>query len=141
MSSILFQRITKIKEARPDVKLIVIDPRRTATCESADLHLPVKSGTDVWLFNGLLHYLANNGAIDHGFVAAHTNGISDALAAAEASSADLLTVAKICKLDPKDLLTFYQLFSGSKKSSPHFLKGLINPLRAPIKLTALSIAT
>ena len=55
---ILFQRITRIKEARPDLQIVVIDPRRTATCELADLHLPVKPGTDVWLFNGLLCYLA-----------------------------------------------------------------------------------
>ncbi|MGZ9711762.1 molybdopterin-dependent oxidoreductase [Glaciimonas sp. GNP009] len=121
---ILFQRITKIKESRPDMKLIVIDPRRTATCESADLHLPVKSGTDVWLFNGLLHYLANNGMTDSGFVDEYTNGSSEALAAAAASSPDLLTVAKICKLDPQDLLTFYQLFAGSKKVITAFSQGV-----------------
>jgi len=54
---ILFQRLTRAKEARPDMKIVVVDPRRTATCELADLHLPVKPGTDVWLFNGLLAYL------------------------------------------------------------------------------------
>jgi assimilatory nitrate reductase catalytic subunit len=66
---ILFQRIARAKEARPEMKLVVIDPRRTATCDLADLHLPVKPGTDVWLFNGLLSYLARIGALDSGFVA------------------------------------------------------------------------
>jgi anaerobic selenocysteine-containing dehydrogenase len=62
---------------------VVIDPRRTATCELADLHLPVKPGTDVWLFNGLLSYLAKQGVVDAGFVAAHTEGLDAALAVAE----------------------------------------------------------
>ncbi|HKE95519.1 MAG TPA: molybdopterin-dependent oxidoreductase, partial [Povalibacter sp.] len=51
---ILFQRITAAKQQRPEMKIVVIDPRRTATCEFADLHLPIRAGTDVWLFNGLL---------------------------------------------------------------------------------------
>lgn len=53
---ILFQRIAKIRETRPQMKLVVIDPRRTATCELADLHLPLKAGSDVWLFNGLFSF-------------------------------------------------------------------------------------
>ncbi|KAF4000017.1 molybdopterin-dependent oxidoreductase [Glaciimonas immobilis] len=121
---ILFQRITTIKETRPDVKIVVIDPRRTATCESADLHLPVKQGTDVWLFNGLLHYLSQNGLTDSGFVDNHTNGVSGALSAAEASSAELMTVAKICKIDPNDLLTFYHLFASTKKVITAFSQGV-----------------
>ncbi|PUA16345.1 nitrate reductase [Glaciimonas sp. PCH181] len=121
---ILFQRISKIRETRPEVKLIVIDPRRTATCELADLHLPIKPGTDVWLFNGLLHYLAHNGAIDQGFVDDHTNGVSAALAAAEVGGVDVATVAKICKIDPQDLLDFYQLFASSKKVITAFSQGV-----------------
>ncbi|MBV8806189.1 MAG: molybdopterin-dependent oxidoreductase, partial [Sinobacteraceae bacterium] len=46
---VLFGRITSEKERRPELKIVVIDPRRTPTCELADLHLPIKSGTDVWL--------------------------------------------------------------------------------------------
>ena len=64
------------------MKIVVIDPRRTATCELADLHLPVKAGTDVWLFNGLLSYLNRIGEVDPAFVADHTNGFDAALATA-----------------------------------------------------------
>ena len=45
------------------MKIVVIDPRRTATCELADLHLPVRAGTDVWLFNGLLAFLHQHGTV------------------------------------------------------------------------------
>ena len=36
------------------MRIVVIDPRRTATCEGADLHLPLAPGSDVALFTGLL---------------------------------------------------------------------------------------
>jgi sulfite reductase (NADPH) flavoprotein alpha-component len=55
-------------------KLIVVDPRRTATAERADLFLQIKAGTDLALLNGLLHLLVESDAIDADFIAAHTEG-------------------------------------------------------------------
>lgn len=55
-------------------KLIVADPRRTETADRADLHLQLRPGTDLALLNGLLHLLAENGDIDAGFIAEHTEG-------------------------------------------------------------------
>ena len=49
---VLYQRIVEAKERRPALRVVVIDPRRTPTCDIADLHLPLRAGTDVWLFNG-----------------------------------------------------------------------------------------
>ena len=121
---ILFQRIARIKETRPHAKLVVIDPRRTATCELADLHLPVKAGTDVWLFNGLLSYLAHRGGRDNAFIAAHTNGFEATLAAADADCADPATVARICKVDLADLLDFYALFAGTERVVTGFSMGV-----------------
>lgn len=57
-------------------KLIVVDPRRTATADAADLYLPIKPGTDLALLNGLLHLLVENGDIDQTFIAEHTDGWS-----------------------------------------------------------------
>lgn len=118
---ILFQRITRLKEARPEVQVVVIDPRRTATCEVADLHLPVKPGTDVWLFNGLLSYLAREGAANTAFVELHTSGLDQTLAAADLSLAE---VAAKCRLDPADLLKFYQLFAATEKVVTGFSQGV-----------------
>ena len=50
---VLFRRIMDAKAAR-GTKLVVIDPRRTASCDGADLHLPLTIGSDVALFNRLL---------------------------------------------------------------------------------------
>jgi assimilatory nitrate reductase catalytic subunit len=110
----LFQRILRAREQRPEMKLVVIDPRRTASCELADLHLPIKPGTDVWLFNGLLQYLAQSGAVDAGFVDAHTSGREAALAAS-AACADPAFVAEACRIDVEQLLAFYRLFGAHDK--------------------------
>ncbi|CAN5123310.1 hypothetical protein BH11ACT7_BH11ACT7_15850 [soil metagenome] len=69
---ILFLRMADRLKA--GAKLIVVDPRRTATADRADLYLQIKPGTDLALMNGLLHLLLENNAIDHDFIAAHTEG-------------------------------------------------------------------
>ena len=69
---ILFLRMMdRVKEG---AKLIVVDPRRTATAAKADLYLPVRPGTDMALLNGLLKLIVDAGQIDEEFIAEHTNG-------------------------------------------------------------------
>src|ERR1700734_2628172 len=97
---VLFRRMVEEKERRPELKLVVIDPRRTATAEIADLHLPVRSGTDVLLFNGLLTSLRRRGMTDARFVDAPPSGASLALDVAEASAPDVHTVARACHIEP-----------------------------------------
>jgi sulfite reductase (NADPH) flavoprotein alpha-component len=69
---ILFLRM--MDRVRAGAKLIVADPRRTATADKAHLFLPVKPGTDLALLNGLLHLIVANGHVDETFVAEHTDG-------------------------------------------------------------------
>ncbi|KTC60197.1 nitrate reductase [Pseudomonas savastanoi] len=71
---ILFRRLEEAKSRRPQMKLIVIDPRRTDTCELADLHLAIQPGTDVALFHGILNVLISESLVDPEFIAAHTQG-------------------------------------------------------------------
>jgi assimilatory nitrate reductase catalytic subunit len=132
----LYQRIARAKEARPRMKVVVIDPRRTATCDVADLHLPLKPGSDVWLFNGLLAYLATQGAIDRDFVAAHTAGLGEALEAA-GQSGSLLDVAKACRLDPQQLLAFYELFAKTEKTVTAFTMGVNQSSSGADKVNAI----
>ena len=70
---ILFLRM-KDRMKRTGAKLIVVDPRRTATAEAADLFLQIEPGTDIALCNGLLHLLVEADAIDHDFIAEFTEG-------------------------------------------------------------------
>jgi NADPH-dependent sulfite reductase flavoprotein alpha-component len=69
---ILYLRM--MERVRAGAKLIVVDPRRTATAAKADLFLQVNPGTDLALLNGLLALLVANGQVDTEFIAAHTDG-------------------------------------------------------------------
>jgi assimilatory nitrate reductase catalytic subunit len=132
----LYQRLARAKETRPQMKVVVIDPRRTATCDLADLHLPLKPGSDVWLFNGLLAYLSTHGALDGAFVDAHTAGLGEALDAA-GQSGSLLDVAKACKLDPQQLLAFYELFAKTEKTVTAFTMGVNQSSSGADKVNAI----
>ena len=129
----LFQRIAKARETRPGLRIVVVDPRRTATCELADLHLPIKPGTDVWLFNGLLSYLAQNGLADQAYVAAHTEGLEDALAAA----GDAEEAAAACGIDPALLHEFYALFASTPKTVTAFSMGVNQSTSGTDKVNAI----
>src|SRR5690606_16435293 len=59
---------------REGARLIVVDPRRTATADRADLFLQIRPGTDLALLNGLLHLLVADGGIDEEFIREHTDG-------------------------------------------------------------------
>jgi assimilatory nitrate reductase catalytic subunit len=71
---VLFRRLEAAKRARPQMKIIVADPRRTETAAFANLHLQLLPGSDVALFHGLLHLMLWEGRVDNAFIAAHTTG-------------------------------------------------------------------
>ncbi|TXI05605.1 MAG: nitrate reductase [Rhizobium sp.] len=121
---ILFQRIVKAKEKRPDMKIVVLDPRRTVTCELADMHLPLRAGTDVNLFNGLLTYLHQHGVVDTSFVDGHTRDVERTLAIADNTAGDLRSVARACRLEPSALEEFYRLFARTDKVITAFSMGV-----------------
>ena len=74
---VLFRRLEAAKAADPNKRIIVVDPRRTDTCEIADLHLAIEPGTDVALFHGTLHIMLKEGWIDRAFIDTHTDGFDD----------------------------------------------------------------
>jgi assimilatory nitrate reductase catalytic subunit len=121
---VVFQRIVKAKEARPEMKVVVIDPRRTATCDLADMHLPLKAGTDVWLFNGLLSFLSRHGVVNTAFVDAHTQDSSRALVVADNTAGDINAVAKQCGIEPSLLTEFYRLFALTPNTITMFSQGV-----------------
>ena len=80
---VTFDRIKAARKANPDLKLIVADPRRTATAEQADLHLPLRPGTDIALLNALAWALWRCGGIDFDFAREHCRGFDEFLDAIE----------------------------------------------------------
>ena len=109
---VLHQRIEAARMARPGMKIVVIDPRRTATCEGADLHLPLRPGTDVALFAGLLRHLHGLGHAWPGDAEAATHGL------------DPCGTAEACGLDPADLARFFDLFAATPRTVTAFSQGV-----------------
>ncbi|HEU0038012.1 MAG TPA: molybdopterin-dependent oxidoreductase, partial [Verrucomicrobiae bacterium] len=97
---VLWQRV-KRRAARKRVRIVVVDPRRTATTEAAHLHLPIQPGTDVALLNALLHVLIAQGWINERFIRAHTDGWDAVRDVAEAWSP--ARAAKVCGIEEKEI--------------------------------------
>lgn len=121
---VLYQRMLNARRQRPHMKLVVIDPRRTASCDAADLHLPLKPGGDAYLFNGLLAYLADHNAIDRGYIERHTDGFAETLAAARAAVPDVASVARQCELNAADVEQFYRWFAQTPRTVTVFSQGI-----------------
>jgi assimilatory nitrate reductase catalytic subunit len=117
-----FQRIRAAKDANPNLKIVVIDPRRTVTCDIADLHLPLSAGSDTVLFNGLLHYLYTSQAFNPAYVEAHTEGFTEALAAT--GNASVASVAAQCQLNAADVRLFYDWFVHTENTMSLYSQGV-----------------
>jgi assimilatory nitrate reductase catalytic subunit len=120
---VVMQRIQAERERRP-LRLVVIDPRRTATAEGAELHLPLRSGSDVMLFNGLLAWLADQGHTNTAFVGAHTRDAEAALLAARAASMDIAATAQACGLDAGAVEKFFAMFGATERVVTVFSQGV-----------------
>src|SRR5439155_22210904 len=105
---VLYQRMIRNRRER-GAKIVVIDPRRTATGGEADLFLAIEPGTDTALFSGLLVHLVDIGALDRGYVDTHTTGFAEAIARAKEIAPDLAATAAATGLDEGDVARFFHL--------------------------------
>ncbi|UQB41490.1 nitrate reductase [Thiomicrospira microaerophila] len=122
---ILYQRMAQAKRDQPHKKVVVIDPRRTATCDLADLHLAIKPGTDAMLFNGLLAFLAKKNALDKAFIQHNTEGFEQSLAQAEQTAGhDLKQLAQACGVDEADLTQFFDWFANTPRTVSFYSQGV-----------------
>ncbi|MBP0495856.1 nitrate reductase [Pararoseomonas indoligenes] len=118
---VLFQRIAAARAMRPNMRLVIVDPRRTPSAEGADLHLGIRPGSDVALFNALLAHLHDRGLADHSYVYAHTQGLDATLTAAHADAAH---AAQRTGLDPADLATFVDWFASTPRTVTLWSQGI-----------------
>ncbi|WP_431275737.1 molybdopterin-dependent oxidoreductase [Variovorax ureilyticus] len=132
---ILFRRIEDAKAANPAMKIIVADPRRTDTVEIADLFLPIQPGTDVMLFNGMLHLMLWEGWTDARYIAEHTNGFDALKATVRDCTPD--RVAQVCGISKDDLLEAARLFATSSATLSLYCQGLNQSSSGTLKNAAL----
>lgn len=112
---IVFRRMEAAKEANPNLKIVVADPRRTDTCSIADLHLPLKPGTDVPLLQAMLNVIVWEGLVDQDYIEQHTQGFDDI--AEQVRSMTPRKAADICDLDAADIVKAALWFAENKTLS------------------------
>ena len=105
---VLYQRLAAARDGH-GTRIVVIDPRRTATCEIADLHLALRPGTDVAVFAGLMRHLADTGCCDPAWTQPPATGFAAALDAARGAAPSLAAVAETADLPAADLVRFLRL--------------------------------
>ena len=119
---VLFRRLEDAKARDPGVRWIVVDPRRTDTAAMADLHLAIQPGTDVALFNGMLHHLVWEGLLDQAFIDAHTSGFPALKALLREYTPRM--AAEICGIPAQDLVTAAEWFGRSPAALSLYCMGL-----------------
>ena len=133
---VLFQRAEQAK-ARRGARIVTIDPRRTATAELSDLHLPIAPGADSILFCRLLVEIADSDAFDRAYVEAHTSDFELALEQARAVAPDRAIAAARCGLAERDLATFLALWIGAPRVVTAFSQGVNQSAQGTDKVNAI----
>ncbi|MCX7180762.1 MAG: molybdopterin-dependent oxidoreductase, partial [Proteobacteria bacterium] len=119
---VLFRRIEDAKAASPELKIIVVDPRRTDTAAMADLHLAITPGSDAILYSAMLHVMLWEGLVDEAFIAAHTSGF----AALRAQLRELTPAAAAasCGVSADEIITAARWFGAAKAPLSMWCQGL-----------------
>ncbi|MEM7469077.1 MAG: molybdopterin-dependent oxidoreductase, partial [Pseudomonadota bacterium] len=131
---VLHQRLIAARDQK-QTKIVVIDPRATATTNCADLHLALAPGSDVALFNGLLKYLIADGCLDEAYIAEHCDGYEKI--AEIASEFTIGRVSKITGLESAAILQFYEWFSKYQQTVTVYSQGVNQSSAGTDKVNAI----
>jgi assimilatory nitrate reductase catalytic subunit len=132
---VLYRRLEEARARNPALKVVVADPRATVTARAADLHLALRPGSDVALFNAMLHVIVREGLADSAYVDAHTEGLDglrELLAQWTPERA-----ARECDLAVDEIERVARLFAGSKAALSLYCQGLNQSANGTYKNSAL----
>ena len=132
---ILYRRLEEARKKNPALKVIVADPRRTDTARDADLFLQILPGTDVALFNGMLHLCLWEDLTDAAYIDAHTEGFAELKRTVRDYTPKY--VADICGISEADLLTAARWFGESPAALSLYCQGLNQSAAGTSKNAAL----
>lgn len=103
----------RIKQAvRNGARLVLIDPRKTELRRYADIHLQLKPGTNIPLFNALAHAIIDEGLADADFISERVEEFEEFKAFASAYSPE--AVAEVCGVDAEDIRRAARLYAVNK---------------------------
>ncbi len=131
---VTFGRVERRME-RPTSRMVVIDPRRTATAKAADVHLAIRPGTDLTVLNGLMYLLDVWGKTDRRFIAAHTEGWD----AVRELSSDYPPgrVAEACGITVTDLVNAAHLIGDARRLLTFWTMGVSQTIAGTAAANAL----
>lgn len=132
---IIFNRFAKYHKKNPDVKLIVVDPRSTPTAEAANLHLPIRPGTDIDLLNGIGYLLLKWGDIDALFIDECTRNFQQYAQVLQCYPPEI--VAERCGIPIEDLETAARYWQQSKRILSLWSMGLNQSSEGTAKVRSL----
>lgn len=128
---VLYQRVLAARMAR-GTKIVVVDPRRTASCDQADLHLALKPGSDVSLFNQLLRRIHAGGHFDQEFLD-RTSGFAEAISAAQQDDPSVTglsrcEIEKFCELwiETERVVTIFSQGVNQSSSGTDKVNAILN---------------
>ena len=132
---VLWRRIEDARAKNPQQKLIVIDPRATVTARAADLHLALKPGTDVALFNAMLHVLRREGFLKKDFLDRHTDGFATLERLLDRWTPE--RAADICELPVSEIVAAALLVGAANAALSLYCQGLNQSTSGTFKNSAL----
>lgn len=103
-------------------KSIVVDPRVTELAEVADIHLQIKSGTDVALINSIMHVIIENGWQDDEFIEDRTNGYDEIVELVKDYPPSV--AAEICGVKEEDIIAAAEIYAKTEKAGIYYTLGI-----------------
>lgn len=133
---ILWQRMVANQRDR-GARIVVIDPRRTATAAEADLVLQIRPGMDGVLFSGLLVHLADGGRLDEAYLSGHTTGLEDALTRAREIAPSIAATAASTGLAAADVALLFDWFALTPRAVTLYSQGVNQSAQGTDKVSAI----
>ena len=133
---VLFRRIQQ-NRAQRGARIVVIDPRVTATADDADMILAIKPGSDAMLFAGLLVHLAANGLTDGTYLARHVSGYEATLENARRIAPSIASIAEQTGLTPVAITRFYELWGATPAVVTAWSQGVNQSAQGTDKVAAI----
>lgn len=132
---VLFRRLEAAKAARPDMRIVAVDPRRTDTTALADLHLPIVPGSDVALFHAMLNVMIWEDLVDRDYIERHTEGF--AALKARVHEFTPRAVQDVCGVPAQDIVTAARWFGQAGAALSLYTMGLNQSSSGTAKNVAL----
>jgi assimilatory nitrate reductase catalytic subunit len=132
---VLFQRLEKARASNPALEVIVVDPRATVTARAADLHLAITPGSDVALFNSMLHVLRREGLLALTYMKAHTENYSTLEPLLDSWTPE--RAAEVCGIPATQIIQAARMFGQAKAALSLYCQGLNQSTSGTYKNSAL----